>query len=74
MGAKRTKARRNAHLDRARAKFIAICWADKIWKTLAALPAISDRDAALARLRTHAASKSDLAPVVNAIAKAVKRG
>jgi hypothetical protein len=71
--AKVTKAQRNANLNRARAKFISLCLADKIWKSLVALSAAADREAEIARLRTHAASKPGLAPVVNEIAKAVKR-
>jgi hypothetical protein len=67
--AKVTNAERNAHLNRARAKFISQCLAEKIWKSLVALSATADREAAIARLRTHAVSKPDLASVVNAIAK-----
>ena len=68
--AKVTKAQRNANLNRARAKFISMCWADRIWKSLVALPAAAaDREAAIARLRTQTVSNPNLIPVVKAIAK-----
>ena len=67
--AKVTKAQRKANLNRARAKFISMCLADRIWKSLVALSAAADREAAIARLRTQTVSKPNLIPVVKAIAK-----
>jgi hypothetical protein len=68
--AKITKAQRNANLNRARAKFISMCLADRIWKSLVALSAAAaDRETAIARLRTQTVSKPNLIPVVKAIAK-----
>jgi hypothetical protein len=67
--AKVTEAQRNANLNRARAKFISMCLADRIWKSLVALSVAADREAAIARLRAQTGSNSNLIPVVKAIAK-----
>jgi hypothetical protein len=73
----KNERQRNAHLDRARKKWVATSKADAVWKALVGIldVAVEHRPTVVDRLRTQVEKerKACLTPVVNSIARLSKR-